>query len=256
MDINGHIDKFMDYANARLSEAKGDDFPLRLKIEHTLNVLEYVRRIVESERPARDIGRAVLLAALYHDFGRFRQYLRYGTFQDRASCNHGFLGTRELKAEKMLDGETPEIAHLALAAVALHNRYALPKNLPDAVVFTAWAVRDADKLDILRVMDEHLGQTRPSHPTIVLSLPEDPDLHSEKVLACAMAGQPARYTDLLSVNDFRVLLGSWFYDMHFDETRREFTAAGHAKNLIRQLPDNEIYGPVRNKLLASFEVGV
>lgn len=256
MDINGHIDKFMDYANGRLSEAKGDDFPLRLKIEHTLNVLEYVRRIVESERPARDIGRAVLLAALYHDFGRFRQYLRYGTFQDRTSCNHGFLGTRELKAEKMLDDEPAEIAHLALAAVALHNRHALPKNLPAAVLFAAWTVRDADKLDILRIMDEHLSGTGPSHPTIILSLPEDATLHSKKVLACAMAGEPVRYSDLLSRNDFRVLLGSWFYDMHFDETRREFTATGHAKNLIRQLPDNEIYGPVRNKLLASFKAGI
>lgn len=46
--------------------------------------------------------------------------------------------------------------------------------MPEGVALAANVVRDADKLDILRVMDEHLSGPGPYNPTVVLQLPNEP----------------------------------------------------------------------------------
>lgn len=140
-------------------------------------------------RFAPPLDRACLLAALYHDVARFEQYLRLHTFRDRESCNHGQWGVRILKLRTAPEGRNAAVRKLVLAAVGLHNRFALPAGLPEGMARICHAVRDADKLDILRVMDEHLSGPRPYCPTVVLSLPDDPALHSDKVLDDALAGR-------------------------------------------------------------------
>ena len=220
-----------------------------LKLHHTMQVLAHARAIVAGGGFPPPLDRACLLAALYHDVARFEQYLRWHTFRDRESCNHGQWGVRLLKRERRLKDEDPAVRKLVLAAVGLHNRFALPAGLPEGMARISHAVRDADKLDILRVMDEHLSGPRPYCPTVVLSLPDDPALHSDKVLDDALAGRVASYADLKSVNDFRVLLGTWFYDMHFPASRARFVAEGHARRLLADLPATPAYAAARDHLL-------
>lgn len=148
--------------------------PMDLKLRHTMAVLGNARRIAASEGFGVALTRACLLAALYHDVARFEQYLRYHTFKDRESCNHGQLGVKILKREARLAGEDAATRKIVLAAVGLHNRFALPAHLPRETELAAHVVRDADKLDILRIMDEHLGGPGPYSPTVVLNLPDDP----------------------------------------------------------------------------------
>lgn len=252
-DIRAHEDWFAAYAQRQYARCAGDAAPLRLKRDHTFAVLGHARRIVAEDVPDPLTARACLLAALYHDVARFEQYLRYATFKDRDSRNHGLWGAAILKREGCLDGENPSVRRLARAAVALHNRYALPPRLPAEVARVAQVVRDADKLDILRVMDEHLSGPRPYCPTVVLGLPDDPGRVSDIVLADALAGRVAAYADLTSVNDFRVLLGTWLHDMHFSCSRRLFAASAHAVRLIAGLPSSGPYAAARACLLARLE---
>lgn len=226
---------------------------MRLKERHTRAVLGHARRIAGEERFAPPLARACLLAALYHDVARFAQYLRYGTFRDRDSRNHGLWGVSILKREGRLEGEDRTVRRLALVAVALHNRYALPASLSPDMARVAWTVRDADKLDILRVMDEHLSGPRPYCPTVVLGLPDAADKVSAKVLDDALNGRVAAYADLRSVNDFRVLLGTWLDDMHFASSRRLFAASSHALRLLEGLPQEGPYAVARACLLRRLE---
>lgn len=248
-DIRQHELWFADYVERQYALCEGDDGPMRLKERHTRAVLGYARRMAQEEGFAPYIVRACLLAALYHDVARFAQYLRYGTFRDRDSRNHGLWGAAILKREGRLAQEDETVRRLVLAAVALHNRYALPASLPDAMARVAWTVRDADKLDILRVMDEHLSGPRPYCPTVVLGLPDAADRVSGKVLEDALNGRVAAYADLLSVNDFRVLLGTWLGDMHFASSRRLFAESPHAVRLLEGLPQEGPYAVARACLL-------
>lgn len=248
-DISSHETWFAGYVEGQYALCEGDAGPMRLKATHTLAVLGHARRIAREEGFAPHIVRACLLAALYHDVARFAQYLRYGTFRDRDSRNHGLWGAAILKREGRLAREERTVRRLVLAAVALHNRYALPAALPAEMACVASTVRDADKLDILRVMDEHLSGPRPYCPTVVLGLPDAADRVSEKVLEDARRGRVAAYADLRSVNDFRVLLGTWIDDMHFASSRRLFAASPHAVRLLADLPRRGPYAGVRACLL-------
>lgn len=215
-------------------------------------MLENARRITMREGLSKPLSRLCLLAALYHDISRFDQYLVYGTFRDKDSCNHGSLSVKILKAEKRLETEPKQDRHLIFTAIGLHNRFRLPPRLTAAQSMICEIVRSADKLDILRVMDEHLSGPGPYNPTVVLSLPDDPDICGQTALDAALAKTVASYNDLRSVNDFRILLGSWFFEMRASGAKELFLRAGHGRRLVEAVPDNAAYGKARNFLLECF----
>ena len=250
VDISSHLAWFRSYAAHKTAQEKGDTSPMDLKLRHSMNVLENARRIVEGEKFDAPTARLCLLAALYHDVGRFEQFLRYHTFRDRESCNHGQMGVRILKAHACLKQESPKNRKLIMAAVGMHNRFALPAHTPPLVALITNVVRDADKLDILRVMAEHLNGPAPYNPTVVLQQPDDPTIASEAVLQAVFEHRVAAYAALRCVNDFRLLLGTWFFDLHFATCRSKFLQDGHARNLLRCMPGTVPQAPARDHLLA------
>ena len=249
-DISLHLAWFTAYAAAKTALEQGDASPMDLKLRHSLEVLENARHTVEGEGFAPQTARACLLAALYHDVARFEQYLRYHTFRDRESCNHGLMGVRILKAQGCLEQEPPETRKLVMAAVGMHNRFALPASTPPTVALITNVVRDADKLDILRIMDEHLGGPAPYNPTVVLQQPDDPTIASEAVLRAVFEHRVAAYAALRCVNDFRLLLGTWFFDLHFATCRQKFLQDGYAHNLLRHMPPTVPQAAARDHMLA------
>ena len=196
------------------------------------------------------LRRASLLAALYHDVARFEQYLRFHTFRDRESVDHGKLGVSILKREQRLRHESKTMQHLVLTGVCLHNRYALPKNLPEDVGLVCQVVRDADKLDILNIMDQHLAGPKPYNPTVILSLPDNPDLGNPEIVQAVLENRVAAYADLRNVDDFRLLLGTWFHEMHFAASRQQFVADSHARHIIEGVPDSPQYAKAKAYLLS------
>lgn len=247
-DIASHEAWFRAYAALEREACPFDPAPEDLKLTHTFKVLANARHISQSEGFAAPLARACLLAALYHDLARFAQYRGWHTFKDALSCNHGQLGAALLERYDVLAQE-PFVRHVVIQAVAWHNAYALPEDLPEDVAMVTRVTRDADKIDILRVMDEHLSSPGPHEPTVVLSLPDDPAQFSQQTIDLTLAGKTAGYTDLTSVNDFRLLLGSWVNALYFPSARKRMASQGHAQRLLSALPDTP-YGQARDMLLA------
>lgn len=253
MDISEHEKWFADHVDAKISSCSDDSKPLRIKRDHTARVLANAAKISAEERFPETLHRSVLLAALYHDLSRFDQYLVYGTFKDKDSRNHGSWSLKLLRSHRRLEQEQPEIRSLVSLAVALHNRRYLPSGLSADEALVCNAVRDADKLDIVRVMHAHLS-IAPYNPTVVLGLP-DSDLAGPRVREDAYAGRSASYSDLQSVNDFRLLLGTWFFGLNFRSSKRIFIDEGHGAALVSDLPQNDTYGEIRARLLNLFRAG-
>lgn len=218
---------FVAYARGFFSGDAEADAPLLLKIEHSLRVLELARELVEAEPvfadPQRE--RALRLAALFHDVGRFEQFTRWGTFADALSCNHGLLGVRVIRQQGFFAHEKKELQRMALAAVASHNRLAVPAHMSGPVLDVLHALRDADKLDILRIMEEELCKEGSANRIVALHLADEPTACSPAVLEALEQGRSAKYSEMRYVNDFRLVLCSWLYDFHFaaslDIVRRE-----------------------------------
>lgn len=244
-DLDAHLAWFQAYADREIAVCPHDPAPLQLKLFHSMQVVDNARAICAGEHLPEE--RACLLAALYHDVGRFAQYRQWKTFKDRDSVNHGLLSSTLLEECQVLRNE-PELAEEVIAAVRWHNAFRLPEDVQANVA--ARVVRDADKLDILRVIDGHLASEGPYEPTVILSLPDDRRGFSQKVLDCALRGEIASYTDLTCVNDFRLLLGTWVHGLNFATSRQMMARQGHVERLLAPLPE-DIFGTAKKALLAS-----
>ena len=189
-----------------------------LKAEHTRRVCEAVRDIGGSlDLSKKDLCLAEV-SGLLRDIGRFAQYSRYRTFADDRSENHALLGVKVIKANRFLEGLDPVAADIIVRTVAYHNRAALPAGEDERCLFFLKLLRDADKVDIWRVVTQYYqnagnGRNR----SIELDLP-DLDRVSPVVYEGLMNGQPVQRADLQTLNDFKLLQIAWIYDVNFPRT--------------------------------------
>lgn len=252
-NIADHEAWFATFTAEYRATEQGETGPIDLKIEHTAMVLAHARRIVDEVQPAPTVARCALLGALYHDVGRFPQYAQYHTFSDPRSVNHGYLGARTLHAHRPLAHEPRPIQRLVTGSVVLHNRYVLPAGISEDLRLVTDVVRDADKLDIFRIMAAHLDPEGPHDKVVVLHLQDQPDRFTQKIVDDARAGRPARYADLRYINDFRLLLGSWVSELRFDVTRHVLCQSRLMHNVLGGLPDIAILQRTADQLLAQLE---
>lgn len=244
-DMEPHCRAFAAYARSFYSGGAEHDFHLDLKVEHSRKVFAHARGIADAEEfflADQGCGRALLLAALYHDFGRFKQYDRYGTFSDARSVNHAHLAVREVKRLRLLDGEEPRVRRLALAGIVLHNRFAVPPAMDADALAVANAVRDADKLDIMRVMAAHLTGEGPADPVVVLNTAASPRV-SPAVLDAFRNRRLGLYSDMGTTTDFKLLVCGWLYDLNYGFSRRTAAREGYLAAILESLPDSDELAP-------------
>jgi len=130
-----------------------EDVKIKLKYEHTYRVAALCDRIAKSlHLNQEDIDMAWCLG-MFHDIGRFDQVRRYGTFQDAVSCNHADLSADILYKEGKVREYFQEKKWDALMekAIRLHNVLHLPDTLTERERLFTQILRDADKVDILKV---------------------------------------------------------------------------------------------------------
>lgn len=129
---------------------------IRLKIEHTYRVAQLCERIAKSENMSDpDVDLAWLLGML-HDIGRFEQLKKYNTFVDSESVDHAVLGADLLfgvTGHGLIRDYVPENEEDALieTAVREHSTYRIRDCLDGRTKKFCHILRDADKIDILRV---------------------------------------------------------------------------------------------------------
>ncbi|MBR3687453.1 MAG: hypothetical protein IKL85_00085 [Lentisphaeria bacterium] len=98
-------------------------------------------------------------------------------------------------------------------AVRVHNKFAIPADFPSARLAAAKMVRDADKLAILRLIIRFFNGDY-SDPTIRLDLPDTPGW-TPAILETALSGKCVVYTEMKSINDFKLGLFAWSCDLNY-----------------------------------------
>ena len=95
----------------------------------------------------------MLFRSLLHDIGRFEQQKNYGTFIDADSIDHAQYGADILftqgKIRDYLEDDSQD--ELLRTAVYYHSAFRLPEDLDDRTIMFCNMLRDADKIDILKV---------------------------------------------------------------------------------------------------------
>ncbi len=216
--------------------ASAERAALLLKAQHTGRVRAEIRAL--GRDLALDPGelRFADATALLHDVGRFAQFTRYGTFADNRSVNHAELGVEILQAGAVL-AELPAVERdLILQVVLYHNRIRVPTEASDNCRFYTNMLRDADKLDIWRVVTTHYADPDGQHNgAIELDLPDTPGYDSQ-IGRDLLAGRVADVTNLHNLNDFKLAQAGWIYDINFRATFARIKQRGILERLRTALP--------------------
>jgi hypothetical protein len=232
---------FETYTRSFLTGKTPIDRPLELKIEHTTRVCDNIRQLGRSVDLTDGQLRMAETIALFHDLGRFEQYHRYRTFNDRQSVNHASLSLDVLNQTAVLDTLPPDEKATITDAIRFHNAPALPGNKPPASLVFMRLIRDADKLDIWKVFADYYRHHRRPESAIAQHLP-DLSVWEERIVNAIKEKRVAKFRDMKSLNDFKLLQLSWVFDLHFPETFLQAKKRGDLTAIARSLPDNPILG--------------
>lgn len=227
---------FNSFVTAFRSESVSDQRNYDLKIFHT----EQVRMISEQLADSLELkpeDRALAAAiAICHDVGRFPQYRRYATFNDAVSTNHAALSVTTLKEEGALGCIAADRCNVLLQAVALHNVFILPKDLDPVVLGFSRLIRDADKLDIWRVLIDYCSLSVEERASAVVWELPDTGACSKAALAEVVSGRMLNRSTLATADDFKLLQLSWVFDLNFNESFKILAERGYIETLANLLP--------------------
>ncbi|HOO28450.1 MAG TPA: HD domain-containing protein [Lachnospiraceae bacterium] len=129
------------------------DEKIKLKIDHTYRVSELCERIAKAQGLTEEETEISWLTGMLHDIGRFEQLRNYNTFNDALSVNHAQYGADILFLEGKIKEYISDFSENELIekVIRLHNTYRLPDSLSKRERVLSEILRDADKIDILKV---------------------------------------------------------------------------------------------------------
>jgi len=262
MHINPFItdtvnDKFVQSLRVwfdRYVHSFNDDDPeirqnLDIKISHTYRVCDEILYLGQNLGLKAGALWLAEVIALLHDVGRFEQYSVYRTFKDSDSEDHATLGLQVIEKHELLKDLDRDTQEIVTKAIRHHNRIELPKEKNNTILFYEKLIRDADKLDIWRVVLNYYYRTDGSkNRAIELDFPDSPAI-SDTVIDDLKNERIVNMSNVKSLNDFKLLQMSWIYDINFEPTRKLIAERGYLLKLRRALPDSELL----NKLYLQIE---
>ena len=215
---------------------------MRLKRMHTGFVVKNASAIADGEAFAPLERECSLAAALLHDTGRYEQLKLYNTFRDSESVDHAVFSHDIVKERGWLQEVGVLRADAVLAAVLYHNRRDLPDGLDETTRAASQTVRDADKLDIFRVLQTEIAETDWRNDSrafwnLATDVPPNPE-----VVACIEARRPVDYQSIKSLSDFVMIQVGWMISgLYYTTSRRLCAERGHLafrRDFLHQLSDD------------------
>ncbi len=240
---NKEIEKLQKWFHNYVSDFYTGEFEydrnIEIKEAHTKRVCKNSTMIASKlGLPDKDILLAKIIA-LFHDVGRFRQYADYGTFKDADSENHAELGLQVLSEHNILAGLADKEKNILTKAIKFHNAMTLPPEEDDYALFFMKLIRDADKLDIWRVLIDYY-KTNNHNPNSTLSLGLSvSEEYSNAILKSLYGSRIACLKDMKTLNDFKLLQISWVYDLNFMPSFQTVYENGFIKKISNTLPDTK-----------------
>lgn len=209
------------------------------KIAHTYRVADLAEKI--AERINADLADFAWLLGLLHDIGRFEQVRRYGNLVDAQTVDHAELGADILFQQGLIErfptDTLPENWRgIAETAIRLHNKLALPDDLDLQARMMTQILRDADKLDIFRVLTEWPLAERMGNSKEQFSVSDE---ISPAVMGYVLQHRCVPRKDRCTVLDERVSHCCMAFDLIYPVSRKIAIEQGY---LLRLLEERDVDG--------------
>lgn len=245
---------FADYIADFYGTSAYIDANLELKEVHTRYVYKEATYIADAIGLGENDRLIAAAVGLLHDVGRFEQFAKYQTYSDAKSENHNLMAVRILKEYDVLASLDETEQDIILKAIELHGVKELPANLSKSVELHARIIRDADKLDIYRVLIEKYREYRddPENFPLELEYADEPTCSPHIIEAIETHAQ-VDYTTLKTLNDMKLLLLAMIFDVNFAPTLKRIKEHGYVGQLLQLLPNNEVMEKVGQTMRAYME---
>ena len=180
------------------------------------------------------------IIGLFHDVGRFRQYSIYKTFNDAESEDHADLALKvidELEFFKELSAQDYDILKFAIQN---HNKKTVAPTDDERKILFAKIIRDADKLDIYRVLEPFLAQANADKmPNFIKSKGNLVAEISPDFVENFVTGNQADYRKIRTNGDRKIVRLMWIYDVNFSWTMQKIVERGYIEKIVSNLPMDE-----------------
>lgn len=232
--FDNYIDQFIKF-HPDLSEN------INIKADHSKKVREEIAGLAKSLSLSEKDQLLAETIGLFHDIGRFKQYVKYQTFSDSRSQNHAELGVEVLKENNIL-AELSEIEQeIIYKSINNHSRAEIIPDKNEKVIFFSKLIRDADKLDIWRLITEYYMVKEQANgngnKTIELELPDNNEI-SDEVMDAIINKKVVLKESMRTLNDFKLLQIAWLFDLNFTYSIKRVQEKKYLEKIFNTLPAN------------------
>ncbi len=253
---------FKNYCDSFKEMNESQRLNFNIKKEHSLRVAEIALSLSGKLQWQEEEQNTAFLVGLFHDLGRFRQLVEFDTFSDSKSLDHGELAVQILKEKKILDEFNINNKELIFNAILNHNKFKIQDGLSEKELLHAKLIRDADKMDIFKVLSEYYAtRNGKANHTLTWELPKGTSV-SQAVVKEVLGGKMVSKKNIISEMDVKILQLSWVYDINFRPTFEHLLKNRYLDHIYNSLPKNdqviEIYRKIKvyseNRIMSQYAV--
>lgn len=239
--VDSYKNWFDNYIDDFIKDHPNLEENIRIKADHSQKVsAEIIGISKDLELNVNDFLLAEIIG-LFHDVGRFKQYVKYNTFSDSKSQNHAELGVEVLKENNVLKDLCEEEKEIIYKSILNHSRAEIIPDENERVIFFSKLIRDADKLDIWRLITEYYmvkELENGENKTLELELPDNKEISNE-VIHAIINRQVVLKESMKTLNDFKLLQIAWIFDLNFKYSINRVYQKKYLEKIFAALPENQ-----------------
>jgi len=256
--VNLAVDRFDSYYKSFAKLNPGQIQNLEIKYDHSIRVADLCDKLSAKLGWSEEERTIACITGLFHDIGRFKQLAEFNTFSDTKSVDHARYSAEVLEEQHFLNELDAHQKSTVLTAINLHNKRQLPNDLSADEMKIATLLRDADKLDILKVITDYYTKpnSTPNH-TLTWELPAG-SVVTPAIVKQVLAGQQVDKVLVKNQLDIKVMQLSWVFDLNFKPSFQLLIEKRFLEKIYGTMPKNDtviqIYRTIKvyteNKMLS------
>lgn len=239
--FNSYCDSF-----AGLTDEQKRNFDI--KRGHSIRVADFSVKLADKLDFSFEEQKLAYFIGLFHDIGRFRQLKEYNTFNDAKSVDHAEYSVDVINEEGLLEKFGIEDVDLVITAIQNHNKLKLPEKLPEQELKFARLIRDADKIDILKVLTVYYSKKNGvANHTLTWELPKGSTV-SKAVSKEILDEKLVSKNNVVSEIDVKIMQMSWVYDFNYRPSIEHLLKNRFLESIYNTLPKNDLVIEIYRKV--------
>lgn len=247
--VDSYIEWFNEYVHQFIVEHPELEENIQIKAGHCHKVSKEIIGLANDLKLGEQEVLLAEIIGLFHDVGRFKQYVKYQTFSDSKSQNHAELAIEVLEEKQVLKDLTKENINVIYKAILNHSRAEIIPDKNEQVIFFSKLIRDADKLDIWRLITEYYMLKEQNNgngnKTLELELPDTHEI-SDEVLEAILSRRVVLKESMKTLNDFKLLQIAWLFDLNFEYSVKRLNQKKYLDKIFDTLPQSQKVQQVRS----------